>query len=181
MICKLMRSHRSGTGAKKGFNAPAQLNRPVRPACIVRIVQTRQRRLVARLDASAGGLAVADAAAALLPFLSGQVGSQLSQQLGSGLLNITSTTNLPQLLLQMNNSVTIPAAVSPAPAHFLKLNLTVILPLIECFEKSPERLQLSDCMCPFCTCLRSESHHLLTEEGVLLLHTNVARMQDALK
>ena len=74
---------------------------------------------------------MADAAAALLPFLSGQVGSQLSQQLGSGLLNITSTTNLPQLLLQMNNSITIPAAVSPAPAHILQLSLAVTHTLVK--------------------------------------------------
>lgn len=70
------------------------------------------------MDGFAGGLAVADAAAALLPFLSGQLSSGLSQQLGSGLLNLTEATNLPALMLNVNNSysVNIPAMVSTAPA-----------------------------------------------------------------
>ena len=61
---------------------------------------------------------MADAAAALLPFLPGQLSSGLSQQLGSGLLNLTEATNLPALMLNVNNSysVNIPAMVSTAPA-----------------------------------------------------------------
>ncbi len=66
--------------------------------------------------AAAGGLAVADAAAALFPFISQQVGdgSISSALLDSQLADITGSINLPELLLGFNASAIVPAKVSSA-------------------------------------------------------------------
>ncbi|BDA42795.1 hypothetical protein COCOBI_03-6880 [Coccomyxa sp. Obi] len=71
-----------------------------------------------------GGLAVADAAAALFPFISQQVGSGSvsSALMNSELADITGSINLPELLLGFNASAIVPAR-APSPAVSVDISI----------------------------------------------------------